>query len=292
MRWQGRRQSTNVEDRRGVPAGKAAAGIGGGLGVLILALIVAFMGGDPKPLLEQGQQRAAAQAGAAGAKGEVDPAQEPVKQFVSVVLADTEDVWNTLFQQQLGRKYPEATLVLFTDEVVSGCGRAQASMGPFYCPADEKVYIDLAFCDELRTKFKAPGDFAVAYVLAHEIGHHVQRQLGYSEIVDRARGRVDKRDQNKLSVRLELQADYLAGVWAHHAQEMKGILEPGDVEEALRAAEAVGDDRLQRQMQGYVVPDSFTHGTSEQRSRWFRKGLATGSVDGAAALFDLPENEL
>lgn len=268
-------------------AGKTV--VGGGLGVIILALIIAFMGGDPRPLLEQGQQPAV---GGAGAKAPVDPAQEPVKDFVSVVLADTEDVWGKIFQEQLGREYPEATLVLFTDEVDSGCGRAQASMGPFYCPADEKVYIDLAFCEELRVKLRAPGDFAVAYVLAHEIGHHVQRQLGYSEFVDNARGKVNKRQQNKLSVRLELQADYLAGVWAHHAQQMKHILEPGDVEEALGAAEAVGDDRLQRQMQGFVVPDSFTHGTSEQRSRWFRQGLATGSVEGAAALFDLPENEL
>ena len=291
MRWQGRSQSSNVEDRRGMPVGKAAVGVGG-LGALILALIIAFMGGDPKPLLEQGQQQAARQAAAAGAKGKVDPAQEPIKQFVGVVLKDTEDVWGSIFAEQLGQQYPQPTLVLFTDEVVSGCGRARADMGPFYCPADEKVYIDLAFCDELRTKFKAPGDFAVAYVLAHEIGHHVQRQLGYSDLVDRQRGKISERDQNKLSVRLELQADYLAGVWAHHAQQMKHILEPGDVEEALRAAEAVGDDRLQRQMQGYVVPDSFTHGTSEQRSRWFRQGLATGSVEGAKALFELPEGQL
>ncbi len=290
MRWQGRRESKNVEDRRGMPVGKVA--VGGGLGVIILALIIAVLGGDPQPLLEQGQQQAANTAASSGERTEVDPAQEPIKKFVSVVLADTEDVWHEIFKTQVGKPYPEPTLVLFTDEVNSGCGRAQASMGPFYCPADEKVYIDLAFCDELRTKFKAPGDFAVAYVLAHEIGHHVQRQLGYSKLVDQQRGRVSKRQQNKMSVRLELQADYLAGVWAHHAQQMKHILEAGDVEEALRAAGAVGDDRLQKQMQGYVVPDSFTHGTSEQRSRWFRKGFATGSLEGAKALFELPENEL
>jgi predicted metalloprotease len=201
-------------------------------------------------------------------------------------------VWHKLFDEQVGAPYPEPTLRLFTDEIKSGCGWAAASMGPFYCPADETVYIDLAFCEELRTKFKAPGDFAVAYVLAHEVGHHVQRQLGYSEQVDRLRGRVNKREENKMSVRLELQADYLAGVWAHHAEKLKHILEPGDVEEALRAAEAVGDDRIQKQMQGYVVPDSFTHGTSAQRSRWFRKGLTTGSVEGAAALFELPDNQL
>ena len=289
MRWQGRRESSNVEDRRGVPVGKVA--VGGGLGMLILALVISFIGGDPKPLLEQ-QQRATQQAAQSSQRGEVDPAQEPVKKFVSVVLADTEDVWGKVFQEQLGKPYPPAKLVLFTEEVVSACGKAQASMGPFYCPADQKVYIDLAFCDELQNKFNAPGDFAVAYVLAHEIGHHVQRQLGFSEIVDSQRGRVSKREQNKLSVRLELQADYLAGVWANHAQEMKGILEPGDVEEALRAAQAVGDDRIQKQMQGYVVPDSFTHGSAEQRSRWFRKGLATGSLEGSKALFELPESQL
>ena len=274
-----------------MPIGKATVGLGG-LGAIVLAIIVALLGGDPRPLLEQGQQQVAVQAGPAPGQGQVDPEQEPLKDFVSVVLADTEDVWHKLFNEQVGAPYPEATLVLFSDEVDSGCGRAAASMGPFYCPADESVYIDLAFCDELRTRFQAPGDFAVAYVLAHEIGHHVQRQLGYSDPVDRARRQVNKREQNRMSVRLELQADYLAGVWAHHAERMKHILEPGDVTEALRAAEAVGDDRLQRQMQGYVVPDSFTHGTSRQRARWFKLGLTTGSVDGASALFELPEDQL
>ncbi len=286
MRWQGRRESENVEDRRGMSAGKAA--VGGGIGVVILALIIALFGGDPRPLLEQQQ----AAGPAAGEPREVDPAQEPIKKFVSVVLADTEDVWTKVFQDEVGKPYPKPHLVLFTDQVRSGCGLAAASMGPFYCPADEKVYIDLAFCDELRTKFKAPGDFAVAYVLAHEIGHHVQRQLGYSELVDRQRGTASKLQQNKMSIRLELQADYLAGVWAHHAQQMKGILEPGDVEEALHAAAGVGDDRIQKQAQGYVVPDSFTHGTSEQRTRWFRKGLETGSLEGAKALFQLLQGQL
>ncbi len=287
MRWQGRKQSDNVEDRRGMPVRGIA--VGGGIGTIILAVIIALMGGDPRPLLEQAKPQGA---GADGAAVRVDPAQEPLKEFVSVVLQDTEDVWNELFQQQVRKDYPEPKLVLFTDKVESACGFASAAMGPFYCPADDSVYLDLAFCEELRSKFQAPGDFAIAYVLAHEVGHHVQKQLGYTRLVDEQRGRVDKRAANQLSVRLELQADYLAGVWAHHAQKMKHILEPGDVEEALRAASAVGDDRLQKQSQGYIVPDSFTHGTSQQRSRWFREGLKTGDILGAKDLFDLPDNQL
>jgi hypothetical protein len=209
-----------------------------------------------------------------------------------VVLADTEDVWKELFQKQLGRQYREPKLVLFTGQVKSACGFASAAMGPFYCPADESVYLDLSFCEELQTKFQAPGDFAVAYVLAHEVGHHVQNQTGFSDLVDKQRGSISKAAQNQLSVRLELQADYLAGVWAHHAQRTKNILESGDLEEGLRAASAVGDDRLQKEAQGYVVPDSFTHGTSEQRSRWFRLGLQTGDLTRAKELFDLPEEQL
>ena len=287
MRWQGRKQSDNVEDRRAVPVRGMA--LGGGLGTLVLVLIFMFMGGDPRALLEQAGQQ---DGGPAGAAAKVDPAQEPLKEFVAVVLQDTEDVWHDLFRQQASKDYAEPKLVLFTGQVESACGFASAAMGPFYCPADEKVYLDLAFCEELRSKFRAPGDFAIAYVLAHEVGHHVQKQLGYTELVDQLRSRVDKREANQLSVRLELQADYLAGVWAHHAQKMKQILEPGDVEEALRAASAVGDDRLQKQAQGYIVPDSFTHGTSEQRSRWFRQGLRTGSLSGAKELFELPESQL
>ncbi len=286
MRWQGRKQSENVEDRRGMPVGRMA--VGGGLGTLILAVVIMLLGGDPRPLLQQAGQPQAGPAGAA----KVDPQQEPLKEFVSVVLQDTEDVWTALFRDQARQAYREPKLVLFTDQVESACGFASAAMGPFYCPADERVYLDLAFCDELRSKFGAPGDFAVAYVLAHEVGHHVQKQLGFTELVDSRRSQVDQRVANQLSVRLELQADYLAGVWAHHAQAMKDVLEPGDVEEALRAASAVGDDRLQRQAQGYIVPDSFTHGTSEQRARWFGQGFKTGSLAGAKQLFELPEDDL
>lgn len=289
MRWQGRRESGNVEDRRGVPVRGLA--IGGGLGTLLLALLVAFLGGDPRGLLEQGAAPPAAQPAGGGA-AKVNPKEEPLRKFVSVVLADTEDVWKELFQKQLGRQYREPKLVLFTGQVKSACGFASAAMGPFYCPADESVYLDLSFCEELQTKFHAPGDFAVAYVLAHEVGHHVQNQTGYSDLVDKQRGSISKAAQNQLSVRLELQADYLAGVWAHHAQRTKNILESGDLEEGLRAASAVGDDRLQKEAQGYVVPDSFTHGTSEQRSRWFRLGLQTGDLTRAKELFDLPEEQL
>jgi len=289
MRWQGRRESGNVEDRRGVPVRGLA--IGGGLGTLLLALLVAFLGGDPRGLLEQGAAPPAAQPAGGGA-AKVNPKEEPLRKFVSVVLADTEDVWKELFQKQLGQQYREPKLVLFTGQVKSACGFASAAMGPFYCPADESVYLDLSFCEELQTKFQAPGDFAVAYVLAHEVGHHVQNQTGFSDLVDKQRGSISKAAQNQLSVRLELQADYLAGVWAHHAQRTKNILEAGDLEEGLRAASAVGDDRLQKEAQGYVVPDSFTHGTSEQRSRWFRLGLQTGDLTRAKELFDLPEEQL
>lgn len=287
MRWQGRRQSDNVEDRRGMPAGRLA--VGGGLGTIVLLLVVVLLGGDPQVLLQQMQPPAG---NPAAGPQQVDPAEQPLKDFVSVVLADTEDVWRELFKKQVGRDYRDPKLVLYTGQVQSACGFASAAMGPFYCPGDEKVYLDLSFCEELQTKYRAPGDFAVAYVLAHEVGHHVQNLVGYSDLVDKQRGRVSKAEQNRLSVRLELQADYLAGVWAHHAERTKKILESGDVEEALGAASAVGDDRLQKQAQGYVVPDSFTHGTSAQRSRWFRLGLQTGDLARAKELFELPEDQL
>lgn len=287
MRWQGRRQSDNVEDRRGIPGGRLA--VGGGLGTLVVVVLVALLGGDPKAVLQQVQQPAADQA--AGPR-QVDPAEQPLKEFVAVVLADTEDVWRELFQKQLGQAYQEPKLVLYTGQVESACGTGSAAMGPFYCPGDYKVYLDLSFCEEMKTKFRAPGDFAVAYVLAHEVGHHVQKLVGYSQLVDKQRGRVSKAEQNRLSVRLELQADYLAGVWAHHAERTKKILESGDADEALGAASAVGDDRLQKQGRGYVVPDSFTHGTSTQRSKWFRLGLQTGDLDRAEELFKLPYEEL
>lgn len=282
MRWSGRRQSGNVEDRRGRPVRGLA--VGGGLGTLLLVLLFAFLGGDPEMLLQQ--------PGAGPGAVAPDGAQEELKQFVAVVLADTEDVWHSLFKSELGKPYREPSLLLFTDRVQSGCGFASAAVGPFYCPADEKMYLDLAFFDELRSRFGAPGDFAMAYVVAHEVGHHVQNQLGISDQVHEARGRLSETEYNQLSVRLELQADFLAGVWAHHAERTKQILEAGDIAEALRAASAIGDDRLQRQSQGYVVPDSFTHGTSEQRVRWFRRGFETGDLAAMEELFDLDEGEL
>ncbi len=221
----------------------------------------------------------------------INPAEAPLKELVSVVLADTEDVWNDLFQKQLRRQYREPILVLFSGQVESACGFASAAMGPFYCPADDRVYIDLSFCEELRTKFQAPGDFAIAYVLAHEVGHHVQKLVGYTQRVDRQRGRADKAEQNRLSVRLELQADFLAGVWANHAEQSKRILETGDLEEALRAASAVGDDRLQRQAKGYVVPDSFTHGSSQQ-ARGGSGSAWRPAILRMSELFDLPYGDL
>lgn len=271
MRWREGRRSENVEDRRGMRRGPIA--VGGGLGTLALVLLVMFLGGDPQALLQQmGNPPAAQQAPVA-----VDPAQDEAKDFVTVILADTEDVWTDIFQQ-MGRQYRAPKLVLFSGQVRSACGLSDAAVGPFYCPADEKVYIDLSFYDELKNRFRAPGDFAQAYVLAHEVGHHVQKLLGTSDKVSTLRGQVSKADYNDLSVRLELQADFYAGVWAHHAQKARQLLEEGDIEEGLRAATAIGDDRLQMEARGYVVPDSFTHGTSAQRVRWFRKGLKTGDI--------------
>jgi predicted metalloprotease len=272
MLWRGQRQSENVEDRRGMSGGGLA--IGGGLGGIVLLVIALLLGADPRQLLQQ----APGEAPSAGTQNSrpLNPQEEELKQFSATVLASTEDIWGDLFSQQ-GERYRKPTLVLFTDQVRSSCGEAGAAVGPFYCPGDEKLYLDLSFFNELQTRFRAPGDFAEAYVIAHEVGHHVQKLMGTMDRVDAARGRMSEAAANQLSVRLELQADFLAGVWAHYAQQ-KGILEPGDIEEALGAASAVGDDRLQRENQGYVVPDSFTHGTSEQRIRWFRKGLETGDI--------------
>jgi uncharacterized protein len=271
MRWRGERQSDNVEDRRGISRGGMA--IGGGLGGIVILIIALLSGADPRQLLEQLPNQ-----GPAGTQTSrpTSPQEEEQKQFVRTVLASTEDVWTEQFRQ-LGGQYRKPVLVLFNDRVDSACGVAGASVGPFYCPGDQKLYLDFSFFDELQTRFQAPGDFAEAYVIAHEVGHHVQRLLGTMDKVDAARGRMSEAQANQLSVRLELQADFLAGVWAHYAQQ-KGLLEAGDVEEALGAASAVGDDRLQREGQGYVVPDSFTHGTSEQRARWFRKGLESGDI--------------
>lgn len=267
MKWRGRKQSGNVEDRRGK---KVGAGIG--VGSLVVILIVWLMGGDPGQVL-QGLDGGGENTEYVGSAEE-----EADKEFVSVVLQDTEDVWNQLFQKNFNKDYPEPTLVLFNQYVQSACGTASSATGPFYCPGDGKVYIDLSFYDDLQTKLNAPGDFAMAYVIAHEVGHHVQNLLGATDRLQQARGRVSEEEYNRLSVMLELQADFYAGVWAHHAQRMKDILDAQDIEEALNAANAIGDDRLQKQSQGYVVPESFTHGTSAQRMRWFKKGFETGDI--------------
>lgn len=270
MRWRGERQSENIEDRRGMSRGGMA--IGGGLGSIVIVVLALLFGADPRQLLEQ----LPAQGPATETSRPVNPADDERKQFVGVVLANTEDVWNEVFRQS-GRDYQEPRLQLFDIQADSACGLAGSAVGPFYCPADQKVYIDLSFFRDLETRFNAPGDFAQAYVVAHEVGHHVQNLLGTMDRVNSFRGRVSEAQNNDLSVRLELQADFFAGVWAHYAQK-KGSLEPGDIEEALGAASAVGDDRLQKETQGYVVPDSFTHGSSQQRIRWFRKGFESGDI--------------
>jgi len=275
MRWQNERRSENVEDRRGIrPAGMA---IGGGIGTLILVLVAVFLGADPRQVLNLIQNNQQAAPAPNQAPVPTDPAEDKLADFVKVVLGETEDVWTEQFRK-MNKEYKEPTLVLFKDGVSSACGNANASVGPFYCPGDQKVYIDLGFYQELKDKFKAPGEFAEAYVIAHEIGHHVQNLLGISDKVHAQRSRASKTEANELSVRLELQADFLAGVWAHHVYNERQVLEAGDVEDGLRAASAIGDDRLQQEAQGYVVPDSFTHGTSKQRVRWFRKGLQTGDI--------------
>jgi len=269
MRWKDRRQSTNVEDRRG----RTKKGmVGGGIGSIILILAIYFLGGDPTQLLDTTQLDNSG----VTSNYEGTAEENELAQFVAVVLAETEDVWTELFRQEdLNYKYPK--LVLYSGSVQSACGFSSAATGPFYCPGDYKLYIDLSFYDELRSKFKAPGDFAMAYVVAHEVGHHVQTLLGINEKVMALRSRLSDKEFNKYLVRLELQADYLAGVWAHYAERID-LLEEGDLEEALNAASAVGDDRIQKSTQGYVVPESFTHGTSEQRKKWFYKGFNTGNL--------------
>lgn len=270
MKWKGRAKSSNVEDRRGRGVGGAAIGGLGGFGIIIM-IIYALLGGNPGDIMQSidpGQTQ--------NVPYEATQEEEELAEFVSVVLADTEVVWNDIFAD-LGKEYDEPKLVLFTGSVQSACGVAGASTGPFYCPGDKNVYIDLSFYNELKTQFKAPGDFAMAYVIAHEVGHHIQNELGIIAQMDEIRGKVSKEEYKKYNVRLELQADYLAGVWANHVQG-QNLLEEGDLEEALTAASAVGDDRIQMQSQGYVVPDSFTHGTSEQRKRWFYKGYEAGDL--------------
>jgi predicted metalloprotease len=278
MRWQTGRRSENVEDQRGRRPQVAA---GAGAGVIVIALIAYFLGVDPRALLNLGVGPGQAGPGgnAAGQGEQVQLSEKDVElgEFVSVVLADTEDTWNEIFRKA-GKTYREPKLVLFTGSVQSACGFAEAAMGPFYCGGDEKVYIDLSFYDDLKERHGAPGDFAQAYVIAHEVGHHVQKLLGISDKMHAQRERIGEAEYNKLSVKLELQADFFAGLWAHYAQKVRNIVEEGDIEEALNAASSIGDDRLQRQARGYVVPDSFTHGTSEQRVRWFRKGYETGDM--------------
>lgn len=270
MLWKGRRESSNVEDRRGMSAGGLAIG-GGVLGIIALLLNFLLGGGDvsqlPNTLPGQERQLTAEQ----------QAAEDERAQFVRVVLADTEDVWNKLFAEQ-GRHYQDPTLVLFRDGVQSACGMASSASGPFYCPGDQKLYIDLSFYEELQNRFQAPGDFAMAYVVAHEVGHHIQTLMGISEKLGRAREQLSETEFNKLSVKMELQADFYSGVFAHHDEKMKNVLERGDIEEALNAANAIGDDRLQRESQGRVVPDAFTHGTSAQRMYWFKKGYQTGDM--------------
>lgn len=269
MQWRNRRQSSNVEDRRGI-GGRGIAVGGGGIGILVLALAIYLCGGDPSRLLENlpsqsGQPQQQQQPQNANAPRDEN------EQFVRVVLADTEDVWNQVLPQQAGRRYSEPKLVLFSGQVSSACGFADAAMGPFYCPGDQRLYLDFSFFRELEREFKAPGDFAQAYVIAHEVGHHVQNLLGTMEKVHRAG------NSNQLSVRLELQADCYAGIYANYAQK-KGILDAGDAEEAIRAAAAVGDDMIQKRTQGYIIPESFTHGSSQQRIEWFARGFKSGDM--------------
>ncbi|KAA5536714.1 metalloprotease [Taibaiella lutea] len=271
MRWRGERESGNVEDRRGMSGGGKVAI--GGIGAVIVVVIGLLTGKDFSGILNGVQTTNTEQS-----SNYQPPADDSTADLIKVVLASTEDVWGEIFQQN-GEQYQPSTLVMFTDATQSGCGGASSAMGPFYCPADQKVYIDLSFCNELQDRFEAPGNFAVAYVVAHEVGHHIQDLLGISEKIQRQRSQLSEADYNKLSVKLELQADFLAGVWAYHANRMRGILEPGDLEAALTAANAIGDDKLQKEAQGYIVPDAFTHGTSQQRMYWFKKGFETGDMN-------------
>jgi predicted metalloprotease len=270
MLWRGGRESGNVQDRRGM----GGLAVGGGIGATVIAVIMYFFGGGSagdlvKTIQGNGEEQT---------QGATTQQNDEASKFVKVVLGYTEDTWHQVFRDQLNKEYTEPALVLFSNSTQSGCGFASAQTGPFYCPGDSKVYIDLSFYNQLQERFNAPGDFAMAYVIAHEVGHHVQNLLGISDEVHNQRQGLSETEYNRLSVKLELQADFLAGVWAHHTQQMKNILEAGDIEEALNAANAIGDDRLQKQSQGQVVPDAFTHGTSAQRMKWFKKGFDTGDL--------------
>jgi len=274
MRWRTGRRSSNIEDRRSIRIPRKVTG--GGIGIIVVALIAMYFGVDPTIFLSQ-QGPTSSSVSTYTTSKPISPAENQLADFVSVVLADTEDTWRVLFNK-MGKTYREPTLVLFSGAVQSACGFAQAAMGPFYCPADQKVYIDLSFYQDLKNRHGAPGDFAQAYVIAHEIGHHVQTLLGISEKVQSVRLRVSQAEGNQLSVMQELQADCFAGIWAHHADRARQILEEGDTEEALNAASAIGDDRLQRRARGYVTPDSFTHGSSKQRVGWFKQGFDSGDI--------------
>ena len=270
MLWQGRRESDNVEDRRGKGGGML---IGGGIGTIIIGLLYVLLGGNPSDLVNQISKTQSSQSPSAPRSA----AEEKLASFSRVVLADTEDVWSEIFTEN-GKKYTKPTLVLFTEQTQSGCGFSSAATGPFYCPADEKVYIDLSFFTELQTRFQAPGEFAMAYVIAHEVGHHIQKLMGVFDKTEAEAQTLDQKGRNQLSVKQELQADFYAGVWANRDQKMKQVLQEGDIESALTAANAIGDDRLQQQSNGKVVPDAFTHGTSKQRMYWFKKGFETGDI--------------
>ncbi|MCG8425740.1 MAG: neutral zinc metallopeptidase [Chromatiales bacterium] len=275
MRWKTGRRSRNVEDRRGTRVTRGVKG--GGIGTIVLVLAALYFGIDPSVVLNSGIGNIGTSSTQSTPR-QTTPEEDHLADFVSVVLADTEDTWHSLFQQELGERYQEPKLVMFSGAVQSACGFAQAAMGPFYCPADQKVYIDLSFYRDLKQRHDAPGDFAQAYVIAHEVGHHVQTLLGISSKVHAAKRKLSQTEANKLSVRQELQADCFAGLWAHHADRARNILERGDIDEALNAASAIGDDRLQKQSRGHVTPDSFTHGSSQQRVRWFKKGYTEGKL--------------
>lgn len=292
MKWQGRRQSTNIEDRRGMSRGGLLAG--GGIAGVIIIVAALLLGVDPTQLLQQvdsGGEVASAPDDAVPER-QFSPEEEARKEFTAVVLGDTEDIWNQQLPAQLGENYHEPKLVLFSGYQSSACGRASTATGPFYCTGDAKIYLDLDFFVDLEQRYGAGGDFAQAYVVAHEVGHHIQFLLGILEEVRLQAGNKTRAEVNQLQVRTELQADFLAGVWAHYAHRMKNTLEPGDIEEALNAATAIGDDRLQKMQQGYVIPDSFTHGTSEQRMRWFKRGFETGDLSKLMDPFKLHGDQL
>jgi uncharacterized protein len=275
MRLEDQERSSNIEDRRGISVGRGVAG--GGIGIVIIALIAMFFGVDPSVILEGGLSPGVAPGSQQQVERGAPSRDDKTADFVAAVLGSTEETWSEIFRRS-GREYRKPTLVLFSGAVQSACGFAQAAVGPFYCPPDQKLYIDLEFYRDLQDRFRAPGDFAQAYVIAHEVGHHVQNLLGIAERVQSARQRINEREANVLSVRMELQADCLAGIWANHANRKRRILEEGDIEEGLGAAAAVGDDRIQKATRGYVSPDSFTHGSAAQRVRWFRRGLESGDL--------------